>query len=221
MCADGHVLVCFHPHQVELGHRRAPALYALAVQLGPDILAPVLDIDSILARARTFLPAHPPLGDVLLDHRVAAGIGNVYKSELLFLMRLSPLQTLAHTQDETLRALHFEAVRLLRANMRPGRRRTRQGALTAGDLWVYGRKDQPCHRCGEDIRQARLGKHLRSTYCYPQCQAAAGDHTVADPSRFRTSPSRPALARDAQRDFNFSLFVPIMIYESRSPSTFL
>lgn len=112
---------------------------------------------------------------MLLDQRVAAGIGNVYKSETLFLMGILPRQMLAQTTDEALRAAYLEAALLLRANTRAGRRVLRHSADAAGILWVYGRKDQPCHRCGTPISHARLGRHLHSTYWYPLCQVGPGD----------------------------------------------
>lgn len=168
---NAQVLVCFNPKEVKLEHARGPSQRALTAHLGPDLLTPALDADHIVERARALLDADTPLVDVLLDQRVAAGIGNVYKSETLFLMGLPPRQSLAQTPDETLRATFLEATRLLRANTRPGRRVTRRGADAAGILWVYGRKDQPCHRCGTLIRHARLGRHLRATYWCPMCQA--------------------------------------------------
>jgi endonuclease-8 len=170
----GQVLVCFNPREVALYRSSSPQRHALAAHLGPDLLSPTLDADRIVTRARILLGANTLLADVLLDQRVAAGIGNVYKSETLFLIGIPPGQTLAQTSDETLRAIYLEAARLLRANIRPGRRVTRRSADAAGSLWVYGRKDQPCHRCGTPIRLTRLGRHLRSTYWCPQCQAEPG-----------------------------------------------
>jgi len=173
--ADEHVLVCFNPKEVKLERTRCPVARVLAGHLGPDLLDPALDADRIVQRARILLGADTPLVDVLLDQRVAAGIGNVYKSETLFLMGIPPRQTLAETSDATLRAVYLEAARLLRANTRPGRRVTRRSADAAGILWVYGRKDQPCYRCGTPIRHARLGRHLRPTYWCPLCQTGRGD----------------------------------------------
>lgn len=91
------------------------------------------------------------------------------------MMGIPPWQTLAQTPDETLRATYLEAARLLRANTRPGPRVTRRSADATGILWVYGRKGQPCHRCGTPIRHARLGRHLRATYWCPRCQADSAD----------------------------------------------
>ncbi len=171
----GQVLVCFHPREVALDHSHGPAQRDLVTHLGPDLLAADLDADLIVQRARTLLSADTPMADVLLDQRVAAGIGNVYKCETMFLMGIPPRQTLAQTSDDSLRATYLEAARLLRANTRPGRRETRRSMEAAGTLWVYGRKDQPCHRCGTPICYARLGRHQRSTYWCPLCQAGPSD----------------------------------------------
>ncbi|MGQ9685140.1 MAG: Fpg/Nei family DNA glycosylase [Thiobacillaceae bacterium] len=169
------VLVCFNPKEVALDRAGGPGQRPLPAHLGPDLLAADVNADRLVERARTLLDADTPLADVLLDQRVAAGIGNVYKSETLFLMGIPPWQTLAQTPDETLRATFVEAARLLRANTRPGPRVTRRSADATGILWVYGRKGQPCHRCGSTIRHARLGRHLRATYWCPRCQAEAAD----------------------------------------------
>lgn len=75
--ASGQVLVCFNPMQVQLDRNRSPTQRALASHLGPDLLATALDTERIVARARTLLGPDTPLVDVLLDQRVAAGIGNV------------------------------------------------------------------------------------------------------------------------------------------------
>jgi endonuclease-8 len=175
----GEVLVLFNPREVELRPSHAQPQRSLTAHLGPDLLDPAVDAARVVERARALLGADTLLADVLLDQRVAAGIGNVYKSETLFLVRIPPWQTLAQTSDDALRAAYLEAARLLRANVRPGRRVTRRSADAAGSLWVYGRKDQPCHRCGTPIRYARLGRHLRSTYWCPLCQPGPGDDNGA------------------------------------------
>jgi endonuclease-8 len=188
---EDQVLVCFNPREVALEHGHGAGGHALMAHLGPDLLAPGVEIDRIVERARGLLGADTPLVDVLLDQRVAAGIGNVYKSETLFLMGIPPLQTLAQTSDETLHALYRLAARLLGSNTRPGPRVTRHGADATGHLWVYGRRDQACHRCGSPIRYARLGRHLRSTYWCPRCQAGPPDQVVSAAASDETNGTRP------------------------------
>lgn len=139
------------------------------VRLGPDLLGAAPDLDAIMARARRPEYAARPLGELLLAQAVAAGLGNVYKSELLFLRGLNPWRRVDAVDDATLRAIYADAIRLLRANV--GRARTTTTpARGRGRLWVYGRARRPCHRCGATIEQRRMGPGQRSTYYCPRCQ---------------------------------------------------
>jgi endonuclease VIII len=132
--------------------------------LGPDLLGRDWDRDEAVRR----LSAEPdrPIGEALLDQRNLAGIGNVYKAEVLFLRGLSPWQPTGHVAD--LGALADLAKRLLEAN------KERFGHITTGSMrrgeehWVYGRQGRPCRRCGTPIRSA--GQQDRITFWCPSCQ---------------------------------------------------
>jgi endonuclease-8 len=133
-------------------------------QLGPDLLGPDWDRDEAVRR----LSAEPdrPIGEALLDQRNLAGIGNVYKAEVLFLRGLSPWQPTGDVAD--IGALADLAKRLLEAN------KERFGHITTGSMrrgeehWVYGRQGRPCRRCGTPIRSA--GQQDRITFWCPSCQ---------------------------------------------------
>lgn len=162
---DTWVAVCFDAPLSELVPAgREPELVQ---RLGPDLLDPEVDLDEVLARMRRLGGA--PIGEVLLRQDVVAGIGNVYKSEVLFLTRTSPFALVDELDDERLGALAREARRLLRKNLRTRARTTRQRA--DGRLWVYGRTGQPCYACGSTIRSRRQGEAARMTYFCPRCQA--------------------------------------------------
>lgn len=167
---DEDVLVCFQAREVEClrsgGFRRTD----LAARLGPDLLSPDVDIRLLPARARRLLAPETALTDVLLHQRVAGGIGNVYKSEVLFLRRANPFGCLADLPDEALAALFETARELLRKNLGPGSRTTRFADDGRGRLWVYGRAGRPCFTCGTRIRYGRSGASQRSTYWCPRCQ---------------------------------------------------
>jgi endonuclease-8 len=132
--------------------------------LGPDLLGPDWDRDEAVRR----LSAEPdrPIGEALLDQRNLAGIGNVYKAEVLFLRGLSPWQPTGDVAD--IGALADLAKRLLEAN------KERFGHITTGSMrrgeehWVYGRQGRPCRRCGTPIRSA--GQQDRITFWCPSCQ---------------------------------------------------
>ncbi len=171
LAVEGEVYVCFNAREVELLRTPSVRERVLAMRLGPDLVAPDVDPAACVPRAREFLDGGDPIVDALLDQRIAAGIGNVYKSEVLFIERRHPLTPLAALSDPAVARLYRLAARLLRANLHGGRRVTRAVADGAGRLWVYGRGGRPCHECGAKVRSERLGRDHRGTYWCPRCQA--------------------------------------------------
>lgn len=141
--------------------------------LGPDLLGPDWDPDTAVAN----LLADParPLGDALLDQRNLAGIGNVYKSELAFLARVTPWLPVGELPAGVPERLVITAHRLLEANKnRHDRRTTTTGGRRAGpNLHVYGREGLPCLRCGTPVRKGNQGdgSRERPTYWCPGCQS--------------------------------------------------
>lgn len=164
------VLVCFDAAEVEWLRSGGLAERDLLARLGPDLAAEEVDLDEVLRRARA-AARDRPIADLLLDQRVASGIGNVYKSEVLFLERVEPCTDAAEVDDAMLTRLYARARACLRANLHGGPRATRSAADGRGGLWVYRRGGRPCLRCGTAIRRAPLGADRRSTYWCPACQA--------------------------------------------------
>jgi endonuclease-8 len=131
-------------------------------RLGPDILAEPPDLEAMIANLRSD-PARD-LGDALLDQRLVAGIGNVWKVEGLWRARLSPWLKVGDTTNAELDGLLAETASLMRgsvAGARPDRR-------------VYRRPGRPCPRCGERIRSRGQGDDNRTAYWCPGCQRGAG-----------------------------------------------
>jgi endonuclease-8 len=155
------------------------------VRLGPDLLADAPDLDVVLGRARQPQHAARPIGELLLDQTIAAGLGNVYKCELLFLHGVNPWTRVDAVDDATLRALFADGIKWLRANV--GRTRTTTADLSRGErpargrgrLWVYGRWRRACYRCGGVIEQRRQRPSLRPTYYCPRCQTATSSGASA------------------------------------------
>jgi endonuclease-8 len=168
----GEDYVCFNAMEVELVEHDSVRERIVHGRLGPDLIADAVDTDAIVARARDFLDPGSLLADVLLDQRVASGIGNVYKSEVLFIERLLPQVELGATPDAVLAACYRRAAELLRRNLGRGPRVTRFERDGAGRTWAYGRDGRPCLRCEGRIEMARLGRHQRSTYWCRGCQSA-------------------------------------------------
>ena len=142
--------------------------------LGPDLLAPGFDAAEALRRLGERGPV--PIAEALLDQRALAGIGNVFKSEVLFEGGVHPETRVDALSDARLAELVDIARRQLAANVvetmpRFGRRTTGRMAIAEG-LWVYGRGGRPCRRCGTPITFARQGPGARPTYWCPRCQTA-------------------------------------------------
>jgi endonuclease-8 len=173
---EGAVAVCFDAPVVELFEARAEALHPALAPLGPDLLGTEFDAAEAVQRLREPGRAEATIGEALLDQRVMAGVGNVYRSEILFIEKVDPFATVASLDGATLERLVATARRLLLANVGRSRgpeRSTTEGAREAGGapLWVYGRAGRPCRRCGTPIRSASLGRELpRTVWWCPSCQ---------------------------------------------------
>jgi formamidopyrimidine-DNA glycosylase len=136
--------------------------------LGPDLLGPGWDPGEAVRRLRA--APERPIGEALLDQRNLAGIGNLYKSEVLFLRGISPWCQAGDIADPV--ALVSLARRLLDAN------KDRIGQVTTGiwrrgeETWVYGRAGRACRRCGTGIKTAGQGSdpEERVTFWCPHCQ---------------------------------------------------
>src|SRR3712207_9577644 len=107
-----------------------------------------------------------------LFRSVLAGIGNVYKSEILFLHRVNPWTPVGELPGEMREALLVTAVRLLRRNVATGSPAMRTTTGHRGQrLHVYGRTGRGCPACGTPIRRRPQGSQARRTYWCPRCQA--------------------------------------------------
>jgi endonuclease-8 len=168
--AGGSVGVCFSAPDVSAGP--VEQIEAELAHLGPDLLAD--DFDPAVVAERGLDSSAEFVADLLLDQCVMAGVGNVYKSEVLFLERLHPWTPAAALTSDQRGALAGRARTLLWANRMRGTRNT-TGYGRGADLWVYGREHRPCRRCGTNIERAMLGDLARTTYWCPRCQPAA-DH---------------------------------------------
>lgn len=166
-----HVVVCFNAPVAELMDARAVALHPALQALGPDLLGTSFPAELALQR----LKARPELeiAEALLDQRAMAGVGNVYKSEVLFIESVNPWTPVSALDDATLERLITTARRLLLDNIRPGqphRVTTRGDPSASASLWVYGRANLPCTRCRAPIQTRRQGQLNRPTYWCPTCQ---------------------------------------------------
>lgn len=147
--------------------------------LGPDPLRD--DFDPLDAAQRLRARAGIEIADALLDQQAIAGIGNIYKSETLFVAAVNPFTRVADLAAEQVDRIVTSATRLLRANVAEtargmstygGMRRTTGRFDPGARFWVYRRGSQPCRRCGTLIQRKPQGPYARSTYWCPKCQPA-------------------------------------------------
>lgn len=190
ICAGGFRFDCYQPKEVEV--KPLDQIRHQLSRLGPDLLASEPSWAELPQRASRYWRPEQPVCEVLVDQRVAAGLGNVYKSELCF---LGPLKD-PNSAFEPAEGYHplspwsqcdlvglFQRGRLLlQANLGGwprtttyDRRRGPQHPQTRPALWVYQRHHSPCLVCQGPIATGHLvsGAQDRTTQWCPHCQSAA------------------------------------------------
>lgn len=176
------VAVCFSAPEVELLSGVAARRGGRTAELGPDLLDGAAELAEIVRawRSRPELP----IGVAVMRQHLAAGIGNVYKSEVLFLCRVNPFTLVGDLDEDTLREVAETARREMRRNLGPGPRTTRRAAR-GGRFWTYSRAGKPCFECGTRIRMRRQGTDGRTTYYCPSCQGTPKRPTHERPADVR------------------------------------
>ena len=157
---ESHIAVCFAAPTVEVG----PAADDRLAHLGPDLCHADVDLDVVLDRVAGADQA-TQIAEVLLDQRLAAGIGNVYKNEVLWACELSPFRPLADVDKAMRRHLYETGAAQLQANLGRWKRQTHPKGLA-----VYDRAGQGCYRCLGRIRTIEHGDIGRRTWWCANCQ---------------------------------------------------
>jgi endonuclease-8 len=151
-------------------------------KLGPDILSEGFSVEGGVARMDVYRQEHPDaeIALVLLNQRVLAGLGNVYKSEVLFAAGVNPFRPMRTITAREMQAIVDIAQRYMKANVADGKgegivtysgnRRTTHAMNREERLWVYRRQGQECRRCGAPVMMRKQGVQARSTYWCPDCQ---------------------------------------------------
>ena len=144
----------------------------------PTCWATTFDRDEAIRRI--VASGHRAIAQTLLDQRIVAGIGNVYKSEVLFLSGVHPETPSSAVPLPTLERMMDIARGLLRDNVVDGTspriqtyrnlRQLNPASEHDESLWVYGRRGKPCRKCGTPIEMKKMGLDARTTYWCPQCQ---------------------------------------------------
>lgn len=190
------VAVCFNAPVVETyreyNRSRHPGLGAL----GPDLCKADANLDEAVNRLYHYHDQTAAIGDVLLDQHVACGVGNVYRSEVLWACELYPFAPISSLDDTDCIQVINASARLLRSNLHRSTRIT--APSIQGGLAVYGRNGQRCGRCGDTIEVVRSGEHARLLYWCPGCQMHRAPRTAAtpvDPDDSKEMDPHPAAAK--------------------------
>jgi len=151
-------------------------------KLGPDILSESFTVPGGVVRMAGYARENPDaeIAVVLLNQRVLAGLGNVYKSEVAFAAEVNPFRPMRTITPREMELIVDVAQRYMKANVVDGKgdgivtysgnRRTTHAMDREERLWVYGRQGQECRRCGATVMMRKQGEQARSTYWCPECQ---------------------------------------------------
>ena len=172
------VAVAFNVPVAEFVTPRELATRDPVAALGPDLLGAAFDRDEAVRRIVASGPR--AIAMTLLDQRIVAGIGNVYKSEVLFLSGVHPETASSAVPRATLESMMDTARALLQDNVVDGTsgqiqtyrnlRQWNRASAHDDSVWVYGRRGKPCRKCGTPIVMKKMGIEARSTYWCPRCQ---------------------------------------------------
>jgi len=170
-------------------------------KLGPDVLSESFSVEAGVARLSAYARENPnaEVAVVLLNQRVLAGLGNVYKSEVAFAARVNPFRAIRTITQREMELMVDFARRYMKANVADGlgdgivtysgNRSTTHAMDREERLWVYRRQGQECRRCGAIVTMRKQGVQARSTYWCPGCQPWVGmDETGAPVGRIDRRP---------------------------------
>ena len=164
---DDAVVVNFNAPVIELLEERALEHHHPIEKLGPDLLAEAFDGVEAFRRFREPVHAARTIGDAIMDQRIMAGVGNIWKHETLFRCRINPWRTVGELDDESVRSVIETARGLLLASVH---RSNDLGLTHRPKMFVYMRAGQPCFRCHTRLRRARQVEDIRFTAWCPSCQ---------------------------------------------------
>ncbi len=165
--AKDRLAVCFNAPIVSLLAERDVQRGTTIGKLGPDVLVDPFSAAAVVVRARA-TRNDDAVGEVLLDQRVVAGIGNIYRCESLFLEGIHPWTIVSQLSDEQLAALVTTASTIMRANL--GKPVGRDFGNGESKTWVYGRGQLPCRNCATVVQSRKQGTQARTAYWCSSCQ---------------------------------------------------
>ena len=174
--------VAFNVPVAEFHTARTLARHSQVPKLGLDVLSDEYSVEGGVARLKAYAREKPEaeVGVALLNQRVLAGLGNVYKSEVAFAAGVHPFRAMGTVTDRELEVMAELAQKWMKANVIDGagdgivtyfgNRRTTGNSNRDERLWVYRRAGQECRRCGAAIETRKQGVAARVTFWCPGCQ---------------------------------------------------
>lgn len=183
----GWIAVCFNAPTVETYRKPDKRRHPGMGRLGPDLCEPDTDLGAVVNMLLTHPDPATRLADVLLDQRVMRGVGNVYRSEVLWATQLSPYAPVGSISEHDAIRIVNTATKFLRSNLHQIGRET--PPLARRGLQVYARNGQRCGRCADSIECRPMGEQQRVLYWCPGCQThldprsseRSADDTPMDP----------------------------------------
>jgi endonuclease-8 len=163
LVTDLYVAMWINTPTVEIAPRRGPSRGLAVASLGPDVLAD--DFDPDVAAKRAIAYPHRMIAEVLLDQRVAAGIGNIWKCESLFAREIDPRTLVGSLSPADIAGIYRAARELMLANLRVAAPRASRDLFA-----VYSKTNRPCPRCSSPISAYQLGEPPRWTWSCRVCQ---------------------------------------------------
>jgi endonuclease-8 len=180
IATDAFEAVAFNVPIVQFHNASSLARSPAVPKLGPDLLGN--DFSAEDARSRLVARGDDEVGNALLNQRVMAGIGNVYKSEICFACGVNPFRKVVTLSMREVDCILDTARKFLADNVKDGSsgkmvtytgpRRTTQAANPGERMWVYRRRGKECRRCGARVQMQKQGVGARSTFWCPECQPA-------------------------------------------------
>ncbi len=190
--------IAFNVPIAEFHTARSLERYSQIPKLGIDALSEGFTVEKGVAALKTYGAEHPDaeIAVVLLNQRVIAGLGNVYKSEVAYAACVNPFRAMSTITDREMEIMAEVSQKWLKVNVLDGagdgivtysgNRRTTGSSDRTERLFVYGRQGQECRRCGSLVQMRKQGEQARSTYWCGGCQpwlAATGQAEVAPVGR--------------------------------------
>jgi endonuclease-8 len=179
--------VGFNIPVAEFHTARSLARSSQVPKLGPDLLSENFTVEGGVEQIAAYGRENPDaeIAVALLNQRVLAGLGNVYKSEVLFAAGVNPFRAMRTIMPREMQAIVDMAQRYMKANVVDGKgdgivtysgnRRTTRAMDREERLWVYQRQGRECRRCGAAVMMRKQGVQARSTYWCPACQPWVGE----------------------------------------------